>query len=115
MPDQMTDAPKRLKLSTGTRICLLLALLASVAAAYYYWVPITVASATGAFGCQSASNPPVEPFPKNACGPVNDIYRARALASLVCGVILATVGPLLFELGGRPHGLLRRKSGRVTG
>lgn len=84
-------------LRTGTRICLLLALPALLAALYYYFVPVTTSTANGGvFGCGSASNPPSEQFPKNVCQNITDInlYRAYTLGALT--LLLPLLGFLLF-------------------
>lgn len=86
------------RLATGVRVCLLLAVLALLAAIYYYWVPLVIDGRGGMFGCGSAANPPTEDFPKAACGDLPSIYRMRALAFLEASLVLALIGSLLFGL-----------------
>jgi hypothetical protein len=85
-------------LSLGSKIALLIAIVLVIAAAYMYWVPLTVPNSTGApFGCQTAANPPTDAFPKNYCGSINTTYRYRALALMACAVVIAAGG--FFMLG----------------
>lgn len=85
------------RLSIGSRVTLLIASVFVVAAAYMFWVPLSVPNATGGpFGCQSAANPPADPFPKSVCGGINKEYRYRATALLASAILVGGGGYLFF-------------------
>lgn len=84
-------------LRTGTKVCILLALTAVAVAVYFYVVPMTVRTQTGAvFSCGSASSPPSEDFQRNVCENLTDISLFRSYLFLALAVISAVVGTLLF-------------------
>ncbi|MET0930131.1 MAG: hypothetical protein ABWX74_11465 [Aeromicrobium sp.] len=94
-PEPRTRSTIRLRL--GSRISVLVALLLLVAAAYFYWTPLSAPTANGPmFDCQSAFDPPSADFNQNACSNINEIYQFRAGAALAAALILALVGTLLF-------------------
>jgi hypothetical protein len=95
----MSDQPTRqfrtvVTLTLAARIAVLVAVLLLIAAAYMYWVPLTVPNPTGApFRCRTAANPPSDAFAQAFCGTINTTYRYRALALLV-GALVVGVGGL---------------------
>lgn len=81
----------------GTKICLLVALLFLVAAAWFYWTPLSAPTTNGPLlDCKSAFKPPADTFSKNACSNINEIYQFRALISLIGAVLVASAGAALF-------------------
>ena len=64
--------------ATGSKVCLIIAAVLLVAAGYFYWVPVSRITSTGAaFGCRSAANPPTDIFPKVTCGTINRVNLDR--------------------------------------
>lgn len=89
-------------LTTGSKICLLLAIPFLVAAAYFYFTPIVVPlDASGLFTCGSRFNPPTDAYDLSRCEGVQGVYGARSGASLAAAVLLAAVGVGLFGFGTR--------------
>lgn len=106
----MTETRSVYILSTGAKVCLLLAAMACVLAAYFYWVPITVLSSSGGtFGCQSAANPPTEDFPMNVCGDLNSVNQTRALMLMLSAALLAGLGSWLFGVERRSESRKRER------
>lgn len=101
MSSNENDTRTVLSLTTGSKICLLVAIPLLVGAAYFLFAPISIAGSEGRFGCQSAINPPSDAFPKNVCGSVNELYQLRAGALLVAGLLVAGVGILSFGVNRR--------------
>ena len=89
-------------LTTGSKICLLLAIPFLVAAAYFYFTPILVQlEGVGLFSCGSRFNPPKDAFDLSRCTDVYTLYGARSGASLAVGLIIAAVGVGLFGFSTR--------------
>jgi hypothetical protein len=99
-----TDADTRLvrTLTTGSKVCLLIAIPFLVAAAYFYFTPIVVQlGGTGLFSCGSRFNPPTDAFDLSKCTDVYAVYGARSGSFLVVGLLIAVVGVGLFGFGTR--------------
>lgn len=99
-----TDADTRVvrTLTTGSKVCLLLAIPFLVAAAYFYFTPIVVPlDATGLFTCGSRFKPPTDAFDLSRCAGVQRLYGARSGASLAVGLLIAAVGVGLFGFSTR--------------
>jgi hypothetical protein len=99
-----TDADTRVvrTLTTGSKICLLLAIPFLVAAAYFYFTPIVVdIGSTSLFSCGSRFNPPTDAFDLSQCTDVIATYGARSGSCLAVGLLIATVGVGLFGFGTR--------------
>lgn len=82
-------------------ILFLLAALFVVAAVYYYFVPVNVASREGVFGCGSAANPPnadKDGFQYGACQKSAVVYQYRTYAMLAAALITA-LGAFLIGRG----------------
>lgn len=96
----MTSHPpgrsRGLQLTTASRVAFLGGVLLALLAFYFYWVPISVPTGTGTFGCRSAAYPPSDPFAAGFCASVVDGYRFRALMTAVAALVLLVAGPLLF-------------------
>jgi hypothetical protein len=89
-------------LTTGSKICLLLAIPFLVAAAYFYFTPIVVPlDSNGLFTCGSRFEPPSDAFELNRCSGVQSLYGARSGASLALGLMIAAVGVGLFGFSSR--------------
>lgn len=88
-------------LTTGSKVCLLLAIPFLVAAAYFYFAPIMVQLDTGPFSCQSRFNPPTDAYVLGRCANVHALYGARSGASLAVGLLIAAVGVGLFGFSTR--------------
>ena len=83
--------------STGTRICLLLAALLLVVAAYFVLSPLMVTTASGSsWNCGTAMNPPSDQFGSGLCGQLNSSYLARGIAALAAAIVTGVGGLLLF-------------------
>lgn len=98
MPDNASEQQRTVvRLSVGFRVTLLIASVFVVAAAYMYWVPLSVPSSQGGpFGCASAASPPTDPFPKAICGGINKEYRYRTWALLASALLVGGGGYLFF-------------------
>lgn len=97
MPDEMSETRTVLRLRTGSKICVLIALVLLVLAAYFFWTPLTLPRPDGGlFGCGSAANPPSDPFPKGVCVDLPTMYRFRALAALGSALLVGGVGIAFF-------------------
>ena len=84
-------------LTTGSKICVLLAIPFLIAAAYFYFAPIVVQiDGTGLVSCGSRFNPPDDAFDLSRCVGVHSLYGARSGASLAIGLLIAAVGVGLF-------------------
>jgi hypothetical protein len=96
-------------LSTGSRICFIVAALLLLLAGYLFWSPLGASVANGfPAKCGSAAHPPSDTLGKAVCGSVNDERRAQALAALGAAVIVAGGGLLAF--GAAPVASRRRSS-----
>lgn len=84
------------RLATGTKVCIIVAVLLIVLAAYLYFVPINIAAQQGVFGCGSASKPPTEDFAKGICQDLASINRIKAVTALISGFLVTGLGFLLF-------------------
>lgn len=90
--------------STGARVCLLLAALLLVAAAYFVFTPLMVTTASGSsWNCGSALNPPTDDFGAGLCGQLNSSFLARAIASGAAALVTGIGGFLLFGSNARPE------------
>jgi hypothetical protein len=99
-----TDANTRVvrTLTTGSKVCLLLAIPFLVAAAYFYFTPIVVQfGGTGLSSCGSRFNPPTDAFDLSRCTDVIAVYGARSGSFLAVGLLIAAVGVGLFGFGTR--------------
>lgn len=99
-----TDADTRVvrTLTTGSKVCLLLAIPFLVAAAYFYFAPIVVQlEGAGLFSCGSRFNPPTDAFDLSRCTDVYALHGARSGASLAVGLLIAAVGVGLFGFSTR--------------
>jgi hypothetical protein len=99
-----TEADTRVvrTLTTGSKVCLLLAIPFLVAAAYFYFTPIVVQiGGTSLFSCGSRFNPPADAFDLTKCTDIYAVYGARSGSFLVVGVLIAAVGVGLFGFGTR--------------
>ena len=80
-----TDADTRVvrTLTTGSKVCLLLAIPFLVAAAYFYFAPIVVqlGGRAGLFSCGSRFHPPTDAFDLSRCNDVIGVYGARPAPS----------------------------------
>ncbi|AKU16770.1 hypothetical protein [Luteipulveratus mongoliensis] len=82
---------------TGTKVCLLVALPFLLAAAYFFFVPITLRGSTGStFNCDSAASAPTGSFQKGTCGDLNTINRYRAIALGATGLLIGGLGSAMF-------------------
>lgn len=91
-------------LTTGSKVCLLLAIPFLVAAAYFYFTPIVVQlQGVGLFSCGSRFNPPTDAFDLSQCTDVYALYGARSGAFLAVGLMIAAVGVGLFGFGTRAN------------
>jgi hypothetical protein len=81
--------------STGARICVLIALLMVVLAGYLFWSPLEKPTKQGIpFGCSTAASPPSDQFPKTVCGKLNERRRMQA-GFLVLGAVVVGVGGVI--------------------
>lgn len=112
MTSNENDSRTVLSPTTGSKICLLIAVVFLVGAAYFLWVPIAVPGSNGRFGCQSAFNPPTDQFPKNVCGTINQLYQIRAAAFLAAGILTGSLGIAFFGVNRRTE---LRKSVEAAG
>lgn len=88
-------------LTTGSKICLLLAVPFLVAAAYFYFTPIMVQLDTGPFSCGSRFKPPTDAYILSRCADVHSLYGARSGASLALGLLIGAGGVGLFGFSTR--------------
>ncbi|MCD9197615.1 hypothetical protein [Aeromicrobium wangtongii] len=89
-------------LTTGSKICLLLAIPFLVGAAYFYFTPIVVQlGGTSLFSCGSRFNPPTDAFKLSQCTDLYTVYGARSGACLALGLMIAAVGVGLFGFSTR--------------
>lgn len=89
-----TDATTRVvrTLTTGSKVCLLVAIPFLIGAAYFYFAPSMVQTATGPLACQSSFNPPTDAFVLGQCEAVNDLASARSGTCLAIGLLVAAMG-----------------------
>jgi hypothetical protein len=84
-------------LTTGSKVCLLLAIPFLVAAAYFYFTPIVVQiGGSTLFSCGSRFNPPADAFDLSKCTDIYAVYGARSGSFLVIGLLIAALGVGLF-------------------
>ncbi len=92
-----TQSRTVLVVSTGARICITVALLLLLAAAYLFWSPLEKPTKEGIpFGCSSAANPPTDPFQKKVCGKINQRRQMQAGSLVVAAVIVGAGGVLTY-------------------
>lgn len=97
MSEETSESRVVTVLSTGTKICLIVAGLLALAAAYFYLVPINLVASDGKlFGCGSAANPPSDPFPSSICGSGPTVYAYRAYFLLAGAAVVAGGGYAFF-------------------
>jgi hypothetical protein len=77
------------RLTSATKVSLLVAVSLLVVALYLLVVPIAMPTSQGVFGCGSALRPPTAPFAVGVCQDVPRIYQLRS----------ATVGLLALVVG----------------
>ena len=95
MSDQRPIGRTVFVLTRGARVCLLIALLLLVLAAYRMVSPIDIQSPQGPmFACGSGLRPPADPFQKNVCGRLSERRQVDA-GFLVGGALIVAVGGLL--------------------
>lgn len=101
-----TDVATRVvrTLTTGSKVCLLVAIPFLVGAAYFYFAPTTVQVDTGPLACQSTFDPPTDAFVLGRCAGVNDLYGLRSGTSLAIGLLVATAGLGFFGFESRVEG-----------
>lgn len=81
-------------LTRGARLCLLLAVLMLMFAAYLLFAPIDIQTPAGPmFNCGSAARPPGEVFQKNSCGRLNQ-DRQLQVAFITGAAVVTAVGGL---------------------
>ena len=88
-------------LTTGSKICLLVAIPFLVAAAYFYFAPTTVQTADGPLACLSTFRPPTDAFVLGQCADINKLYGARSGSCLAVGLLVAALGLRLFGFSTR--------------
>jgi hypothetical protein len=83
--------------STGARICVLIALLMVMLAGYLFWSPLEKPTKEGIpFGCSTAASPPTDQFPKTVCGKLNERRRLQAGFVLLGAVVVGAGGVVAF-------------------
>ena len=86
-----------LNLRFPTRVAFVVAAVLLVAAAYFYWVPVNLATQTGAaFGCGSAASPPSDQFQRSVCLNTTDVNAYRAIALAAAALLVAGLSYLFF-------------------
>lgn len=93
------DAPEhrtRLGLTTGSKVCILIALGLLLTAAYFFWAPLSVPSGNGPFVCQTAASPPGDDFAQSICSTITDRYLLRAALTAAAAVTVTVAGLALF-------------------
>lgn len=94
------DAPETrtvIHLRTGSKICVLVAIALVALAVYFYLVPVSVRTDSGAvFECGSALHPASSHFQQNICGNITDVSLYRAVLSAAVGVLIVVVGTWFF-------------------
>lgn len=99
-------------LRTGSKVCLLLALVALAAAAYFYFSPSTLRTQTGGvFGCGSPGSPVDGDFARSVCQNITDIDLHRSYLMLAVALIVGVLGCALFgvdrrQVERRPRGYI---------
>lgn len=88
-------------LTTGSKVCLLVAIPFLIAAAYFYYAPTMVQTANGPLACQSTFDPPTDEFVLGQCAGINDVFGARSGMCLAIGLLVAALGIGLFGFGER--------------
>lgn len=89
-----TDGTTRVvrTLTTGSKVCLLVAIPFLIGAAYFYFAPTMVQTPTGPLACQSRFNPPTDAFVLGQCTATIDLFGARSGACLAIGLLVAALG-----------------------
>lgn len=99
-------------LRIGSKVCILVALVALAAAVYFYFVPSTLRTQTGGvFDCGSPGHPIDNGFAQNVCLNVTDVDRYRSYLLLAVGLIVGILGTVLFgvdrrQVERRPRGYI---------
>lgn len=103
-----TDTPTRVvrTLTTGSKVCILVAIPFLIGAAYYYFVPTMVQTPNGPLACQSTFNPPTDAFVLGQCADINNLFSARSGACLAIGLLVAALGIGFFGFSTRVDELL---------
>jgi hypothetical protein len=82
-------------------VCLLVAIPFLVGAAYFYFAPTMVQTATGPLACQSSFDPPTDAFVLGQCAGINDVFSARSGTLLAIGLLVAALGMGFFGFDAR--------------
>lgn len=93
--DTTPAAATALRIARG--LGFLLAALFLIAALYYWFVPATIPSKEGVFGCGTAASPPTDGFAKGACQGTAKIHAFRSYALLGAALVTALGSFLLFR------------------
>ncbi|KNX37264.1 hypothetical protein [Luteipulveratus halotolerans] len=110
MPDDH-DSRTLISPRTGTKVSLLVAIPLLLAAAYFFWVPITLQSPeTGStFNCGTAASPPSSGFQKGTCGDLNKINKFRAIGLGASALLIGGLGAAMFGAERREEVRPRRR------
>jgi hypothetical protein len=97
----MTDGQQQtrtvLTVNRGAKLCLLVAALLLLFAAYLFFVPLDIQTQEGPmFNCGSAARPPTAAFPKTVCGRLSQTAQLRAGFAAGGAVVTALGGLLVF-------------------
>ena len=108
----MSDSSARRRVvtspSTGTKLCLLIAVVIAVGAVYFLLAPVQVNSQSGrTFDCGSVMSGPSSAFAKGICGKANDLAGYRAAALGVAALIIGVGGFLVFGFERREERAIR--------
>lgn len=105
MPESSSSSsPVRLR--TGSKISLLVAIPFLALAAYFLWTPITLQSPDNGqiYNCGTAAAGPETTFQRNVCGDLPKTNKVRSIASAATGILIALGGVAGFGLDGtRPR------------
>lgn len=101
MAEEATERRVAASPSVGARICLLIAALFLVAAAYQVLVPQSVIAGAGRFDCRSAIQGPRTQLAKSTCAGVYQVATIRASALGAAALVTAIGGFLTFGLDQR--------------
>lgn len=96
MPETPLRSRPSTQLSTGTKVCLIIAAVFLVSALYNLVVPINIPATQGVFGCGSAMQPPTDPFAVGVCQDLAVIQQIRAGALAVAALAVAALGFIFF-------------------
>ncbi|MEZ5092422.1 hypothetical protein [Nocardioides sp.] len=107
MSEVVTETRITSRPSLGAKVCLVVAGLFLVAAAYQMLVPLSVTVGNGGrFECRSAAQGPRTQLAKSTCGDIYRVAEARAAAFTAAALVTAVGGFLTF-------GLVRRREDAV--